>query len=926
MNSAVHWHTPSLAANDCRGLPVRQVDYLRREAGATVQTLITRQQHDDAGRLIAQWDPRLFGHAPKPNLGTVYRLSGEPVRVDSVDAGWRLNLAGVGGEVLGRWDQRGNHWRSTYDEQLRLIAVEENAVPDVERFTYANASASAGHNVRGQMIEQVDPAGSLNIDGYSLGGQALSETRQFADGSAYHSRRVFSALGVVLEQTDAGNHQQLFRHDIAGQLMQVQLRIDPASAVQGLITETHYTATGQLSEQHAGNGVVSRWAYDPADGLLTQLQAGVPGRPLLQNLSYRYDRVGNVLAIDDQAFAPVHFANQRIDGRREFTYDALYQLTSASGFETQTPHLRPGLPTPVTPIDNGQLYNYVQRYEYDEGGNLTTLRHVRAGNNHTQTMRIDPASNRAVRWAEGDPAPVFDDHFDAHGNLLSLQTGQPLIWNNRDQLAVARLVERSGGPHDEETYLYSQGQRVSKRLVTQAQSVAHVRQVRYLPGLEIRTLDDAEELHVITLGGVRCLHWVKGKPAAIEQDQLRYSLEDHLGSSTLELDRNGALISQEIYYPFGGTAWWAARSAVEVDYKTIRYSGKEMDVSGLYYYGARYYAPWLQRWVSADPAGDVDGLNLYGFVGNNPLRYVDQMGAAKAENVILLYSGFISMLEGHAELTLEQVHNIIHQTNINRSLLKNLVGETLAGVIGYEGGIFGAGQAANYLPDLSRRAVQFTDPNALIGGNAGGDVAGALANPITSTTGWMSALIPQTSTISVAAIDSDLGIPAAVNDIQPNWRSIKDELIHPALNSVLNPVFVMNRVMASWISIIPGALNMFARAVEAEDIKNRLDPVKVGKIENMVEQWKAATEQRWAWAENAFDALGTNIIYPADVLPNVNGTTPEEMLAPITRAGLKKATRKTLDYISRIQKGMTQYKEMGTTDNLFLARQARANR
>ncbi|EGH49324.1 insecticidal toxin protein, partial [Pseudomonas syringae pv. pisi str. 1704B] len=51
------------------------------------------------------------------------------------------------------------------------------------------------------------------------------------------------------------------------------------------------------------------------------------------------------------------------------------------------------------------------------------------------------------------------------------------------------------------------------------------------------------------------------------------------------------------------TAWWAARSAVEAKYKTVRYSGKERDTSGLYYYGLRYYAPWLQRWINPDPAG-----------------------------------------------------------------------------------------------------------------------------------------------------------------------------------------------------------------------------------------------------------------------------------------------------------------------------------
>lgn len=152
---------------------------------------------------------------------------------------------------------------------------------------------------------------------------------------------------------------------------------------------------------------------------------------------------------------------------------------------------------------------------------------------------------------------------------------------------------------------------------------------------------------------------------------------------------------------------------------------------------------------------------------------------------------------------------------------------------------------------------------------------------------------------------------------------MKDELIHPGLDAVLNPSFMMGRLMASWISIIPAALNMFARAIEAEDIKNRLDPVKIQKIDKMLEDWKSAVEQRAGWAENAFDALGTDIVYPADSLPNINHMTSAETLAPISRSDLRRLTSFTLSNIKRSQDMMTLYKEMGTTDNQFLLAQRR---
>ncbi|HFT8659007.1 TPA: RHS repeat-associated core domain-containing protein, partial [Enterobacter cloacae] len=71
-----------------------------------------------------------------------------------------------------------------------------------------------------------------------------------------------------------------------------------------------------------------------------------------------------------------------------------------------------------------------------------------------------------------------------------------------------------------------------------------------------------------------------------------------------------------------------ARSAVEADYKTVRYSGKERDATGLYHYGYRYYQPWSGRWLSADPAGTVDGLNLFRMCRNNPVTLKDENGLA----------------------------------------------------------------------------------------------------------------------------------------------------------------------------------------------------------------------------------------------------------------------------------------------------------
>ncbi len=918
MSANLHRRTPALAVSDARGLPVRQIGYLRSVTADSLVALVTRQQHDYAGRLVEQWDSRL----PAPSLTTVYSLDGSVLKSDSVDAGWRLTLSGLAGEPLQRWDQREHHWRTTFDEQLRVIAVEENGEPGVDVFTYADASAEIGYNQRGQLLEQKDRSGSLLTDSFSLAGQPLRETRTFHDGETFTTHHAFSPLGALLEQTDAGGHRRRSRYGLAGQIKEADLLINDTSEWLPTLLDAQYNANDQIIEQLAGNRVLSKWTYDPANDRLHTRSSHKDGGAVLQNLEYFYDPVGNITRIEDHAFQPRYFANQLIDGHRSFTYDSLYRLTSATGYDDAPPPDIPGLPQPGDPNDR---LNYTQTYKYDSGNNLIELCHVRDGNNSTRHMRIDPNSNRGVRWRPGDPEPVFDELFDPHGNQRSVQPGQPLQWNARDELEKVTLISRENARSDAEHYRYSQGVRVFKRHETFAANAEHFHQVRYLPGLEIRTRDNGEELHVITLGNARCLHWVKNKPDGIDVDQLRYSLEDHLGSCVMELDQQGDLTSQEGYYPFGETAWMAARHDVEVRYRFIRYSGKEMDVSGLYHYGARYYAPWLQRWISAD-AEQADGLNLYAFVGNNPMRYVDPDGNKRAESVILLTSEFVSVVNNYSTEVVNQLHNILHPIGLNRNMVLSLVVEG-----GYwyaattHGGSIGNGFVDKIIPPPTENAAYPTVGN-VFGGNAAGDVATKIIDPVAQSFGInLGPLIPQTSKMSVSAIDKSLGIEGPVKEIK-SWKDVKSELRDPALNAVLNPELIIGRVLGAVISLVPHFLNLFKKAMDNEDIKNRLDPAKIEKIENMLDEWKAAVEQRAGWAENAFDALGTDVISPAEILPNITHMTSAQRLKPITRSAMREQTNAVLGNISRAQAMVGWYKEMGTTDNQFLHKQKHTNK
>ncbi|EKG36313.1 Putative insecticidal toxin complex [Pseudomonas syringae pv. avellanae str. ISPaVe037] len=607
---------------------------------------VTRQRFDPAGRMIAATDPRLAD----ANRSTVYSLGGNALATESVDAGWRVALFGEAGQVLQGWDGRSTERQLEYDLLLRPTRIiEQNRC--AERFAYGQTDA-AGHNQCNQLVRHDDTAGSRLLQDYSLHGSVLSETRHFmlaaeaADWPSTESDRnellepaglqtcrVFNAQGEVLTQTDASGNSQLSTHNLAGQLHSTDLVLNDSMHALTLVSAIRYNAFNQVEQETAGNGVVSLYAYDQQDGRLTGLSAISADGTLLQQLNYSYDPVGNILLVNDASQPDRYCNNQLIEPISHYRYDTLYQLIEATGREVRNgashgPAL-PGL-QPLPTLDPCQVSNYRQNYSYDAAGNLLQMRHEGA-HNFTRNMHVDPDSNRSLPDDEGEVD--FATSFDANGNLLQLVRGQVMGWDARNQLQHITTVQREDGLNDDERYVYDgQGQRCRKISTAQASGRTLINEVRYLPGLEIRTTADGEILHVVTAqagrNSVRVLHWEAGKPDSIANDQVRYSLGDHLGSSTLELDQQGGLISQESYYPFGGTAWWAARSAVEAKYKTVRYSGKERDASGLYYYGFRYYAPWLQRWINPDPAGAVDGLNFYAMVRNNPAVSVDPSGLA----------------------------------------------------------------------------------------------------------------------------------------------------------------------------------------------------------------------------------------------------------------------------------------------------------
>ncbi|MCM7515851.1 RHS repeat protein, partial [Enterobacter hormaechei] len=392
---------------------------------------------------------------------------------------------------------------------------------------------------------------------------------------------------------------------------------------QVIVASLTYSAAGQRLHEEHGNGVVTTYTYEAGTQRLAGIKTARPaghasGAKVLQDLRYEYDPVGNVLSVRNDAEETRFWRNQKVVPENTYVYDSLYQLVSATGREMantgqQGSHLPPAS-VPLPP-DSSAYTNYTRTYTYDNAGNLTQIRHSApaTGNNYTTNITVSDRSNRGVLSTLTENPAEVEALFTAGGQQIQLQPGQSLVWTPRNELQTVTPVVRDGSADDRESYRYDgNSQRVLKICVQKTGNSVQTQRVLYLPGLELRSTKagdtETEGLEVITMGvadraQVRVLHWERGIPDGICNGQMRYGYHSLTGSSGLELDQNGLIISMEEYYPYGGTAVWTARSAVEANYKTVRYSGKERDATGLYYYGYRYYQPWAGRWLSADPAG-----------------------------------------------------------------------------------------------------------------------------------------------------------------------------------------------------------------------------------------------------------------------------------------------------------------------------------
>jgi RHS repeat-associated protein len=622
---------------DGRGFRSRtSYDPLQRPAGVFVSA---------GGDTGLNGAPRPIGQPPEPELLVERRVYGE-AHPDPA-----ANLRGRPYQV---YDGSGVLTNTGYDFKGNLLGTERRLALDY------------------RSTPDWTPLAELT----DIGQLATAAEPLLAPGPAFVTSTRYDALNRATTVTAPDGSVYRAGFNEANLLQQVDVTLPATVATIPIVTNIDYDARGQRVRIDYGNGASSGYDYDQFSFRLIGLRTVRPAGPdstasmllhdptVVQDLHYTYDAAGNIVRLADAALTSTVQAAVACD----YVYDALYRLVAASGrehsgqvefaFAPTDRGLRdyPFVGERVHPNDLQGLRGYTERYRYDPVGNLMRLSHHAGGDvdqpgetlwKRNYQYALD--SNRLL----GTSLPGDDDlpdyvavpgyrvsyGYDPAGNITSMAQLPMLRWDHQGRLsATAQQVVNDGAP-ETTYYVYdSAGRRVRK--VTEKQNGALKNERIYLGGYEVYREFTAgtvslERASLQVMDDKQRVALIETPTTPAGEPRLRYQLANALGSACGELDEAAGLISYEEYHPYGTTAFQAGRSSVEVSLKRYRYTGKERDdETGFGHHRARYYVPWLGRWLSPDPLGIGDGTNIYAYASGNPVGYRDPSGLSIEQNVL----------------------------------------------------------------------------------------------------------------------------------------------------------------------------------------------------------------------------------------------------------------------------------------------------
>lgn len=632
------------------GTPQAQTYRFERTAAGLMSARIdpagrrTEYDYDTEGRLLRL--TRSAGTAQENGISLTYNAQGDPETVED-ELGREVSIGYSGGCLSTISDPLDNsstfacngagQLTATTDSLGNTTTLEYNGAdlegvvdPLGRRTTFANDALGrmiamedpSGNRIRreydtlGRVTRSVDGSGRATEFGYDANGNLEAVLLPNGNGITY----VYDDRDRLLSRTDSLGQIETWTYDPMG-------RIETYTDRKGQETGFEYDPIGRPVLTTYDDGSTVSVAYDDANRIVGMTDS-VSG-----SMSWEYDGAGRVLA----AHSPQGSVAYTYDtaGRRvsrtagsqaavEFQYDTADRLTrvlqgsEAVEFEYDDANrlIETVLPNDVR---SGYAYNAAGQltgiawlkpdgsplgdlgYAYNPQGRLTT----QTGSFASSILPVATAGTN-----------TFDDNqrqtshqgvaltYDANGDLIGDGT-RTYVWNARGQLAQIKQ-----GANTLASFAYdAMGRRYAK-------TEAGVTTQYLYDGLDV-----VEESRNGTARPVLTGLGMDERYARTDGAGRTYFLTDMLGSTRALTDASGAVVQRYDYTSYGDTA----QTAPGFD-NPYRYTGREQDASGLYYYRARYYSPGLGRFISEDQIGLAGGFNPYAYVGGNPVGYRDPSG------------------------------------------------------------------------------------------------------------------------------------------------------------------------------------------------------------------------------------------------------------------------------------------------------------
>jgi RHS repeat-associated protein len=599
-----------------------RVTGVRDAAGRT-----TGYSYDPVGRLLAVTDA--LGGATR----YAYDEAGNLVSISDAKNRTTRFTHDLLNQLTGEVNPLGNTWRYAYDPNGRLNQ-RLDALGRPTNYEYDSNDRLVGVSYGAPAAEQAPLRFAYDLDG--------NET-QMCDGLGCHSTS-YDALGRVVAATDWQGATVRRSYDAAGNLTQllypggrpVRYAYDEANRIAGIRdprggTSTYQrNANGQVTTIRHPNATRSSYSYDAAQRLIA-LDHRREGAATPQNAyAFALDRVGNRTQVQETR-AAFDGSNQLVTLTRDFGYDALDRLTRAAS---------------DVGSDTAYSFDAVGNRLNRDGTALTPDPGLPelpvAAAPVAETSRYN-AANQLVQHG----ASSFD--FDRNGNRREQRRTLP---NGQIELTIYRYdredrligVTRQVGERIEmeATYRYDgYGRRVSKDVRYPAEPVRNQRITYTYDGLDIIAAEVNEGGQVRELAFYLAPSPLTGlrRPYAMEElgSRARYWFQtDGLDSIIALTDERGAIVSPLLYDEYGNQL--AGSTVLHLFGHTAQPHDPE---TGLQHFYARYYDPATGVWLTQDPyRGRIDipvTLHRYGYVGANPMTWVDAWGYDRQQSSGLSY-------------------------------------------------------------------------------------------------------------------------------------------------------------------------------------------------------------------------------------------------------------------------------------------------